>query len=377
MRLTATRLAVPSRNVGYLAGVDHLRGLAALLMVAYHAVQQLRMSTPGEVPFPEVGDPLRALVVEGHTAVALFMVLSGFILTYGADRRELSARGFLRNRALRVLPMYLVVLAIGVLTHPEEFSLAGVLPYLTLLGTPPLPLADLGAWSAVLWTVSVEFAFYLLFPFLLAILQRGGVRALLGIVVTANALRLLVAIDDPVAARDLAYWTIVGRIDQFVIGMVGAWLLRRAVVRWSSARWSLVALGSSVVVLLALWWFNANGSFYGAGRWRAVWPLVEGLLWAGVVVGYVAATAGRSGRAVRLLALPGVVSYSLYLLHYPVVRAVAERSWSPFDRPWLDAGLLSALVVLPVAAAIATLCYLTVEKPFMERRGVYLAAGPS
>lgn len=373
MRPTTARLVVPSRNVGYLAGVDHLRGLAALLMVAYHSLQQLRMSTAGQVPFPEVGDPLRAVVVEGHTAVALFMVLSGFILTYGADRRELLARGFLRNRALRVVPMYLVVLAIGVLTHPGEFSFTAVLPYLTLLGTPPLPLADLGAWSAVLWTVSVEFAFYLLFPFLLAMLQRNGVRSLLGIVLTANVLRLLVALDDPVAARDLAYWTIVGRIDQFVIGMIGAWILRRAVVRWSSVQWSMLAAGSTALVLAAMWWFNRNGSFYGAARWRAVWPLVEGLLWVGVVVGYVAATAGRSGRTVRAMALPGVVSYSLYLLHYPVVRAVAERGWAPFGRPWLDAGVLTVAVVAPIAAAIATLCYVAVERPFMERRGVYLA----
>lgn len=374
MRLTTARLAVPSRNVGYLAGVDHLRALAALLMLAYHSVQQLRMTARGEVQFPAVHDPLRAVLVEGHTAVALFMVLSGFILTYGADRRQLETRGFLRNRALRVLPMYLVVLAIGVLTHPEGFSLSGVIPYLTLLGTPPLPVADLGAWSAVLWTVSVEFAFYLLFPYLLAMLQRGGVRPLLGIVLTANVLRILVAIDDPVAARDLAYWTIVGRIDQFVVGMIGAWLLRRAVLRWSTLRWSVVAIASAVLVSLAMWWFNANGSFFGASRWRSVWPLVEGVLWAGVVVGYVAATAGRSGRVLRVLALPGVVSYSLYLLHYPVVRAVAERSWTPFDRPWLDGVVLTTVVVAPIAGAIATLCYLTVERPFMERRGVYLAA---
>ena len=377
MRLSTARLAVPSRNVGYLPGVDHLRGAAALLMVAYHSVQQVRMSDAGQRPFPEVADPLRALVVEGHTAVALFMVLSGFILTYGADRRQLVVRGFLRNRALRVLPMYLVVLAIGVLSHPGEFTIAGVLPYLTLLGTPPLPLADLGAWSAVLWTVSVELTFYLLFPFLLAMLQRGGVRSLLGIVLTANVLRLLVAVDDPVAARDLAYWTIVGRIDQFVLGMIGAWVLRRAVVRWSSARWALVATASSAAVMLALWWFNANGSFYGAARWRAVWPVVEGLLWLGVVVGYVAATAGRSGSIVRWLALPGVVSYSLYLLHYPVVRAVAERAWRPTGALWIDAAVVSTFVVLPVAAALATLCYLTVERPFMERRGVYLSTDPA
>jgi peptidoglycan/LPS O-acetylase OafA/YrhL len=108
-----------------------------------------------------------------------------------------------------------------------------------------------------------------------------------------------------------------------------------------------------------------------------VWPVIEGLLWLGVVLGYVAATAGRSGSIGRWLALPGVVSYSLYLLHYPVVRAVAERAWRPTGALWVDAAVVSTVVVLPIAAALATLCYLTVERPFMERRGVYLSTDPA
>lgn len=357
-----------SRNVAYLPGVDLARGAAAGLMVLYHAMQQLRLGVPGQEPFPNAGDPLRALLVEGHSAVALFMVLSGFILTYGADRRTLDPTGFWRNRALRVLPMYLVVIAAGVATHPVV--LQRLLPYVTFVATPPVPYADLGAWSAVLWTVSVEVAFYLMFPFLLALLRRHGLGALVAIVVVLAAGRVAVAMIDPVMARDLSYWTIIGRLDQFLIGMVGAWVLRRRGV----SGWWLAGV-SMALIIGGLDWFNHHGSFYGTGRWRAVWPTFEGLAWCGVIVGVVAVTSGRSGRLLRFAALPGVVSYSMYLLHYPVVQWVVRRSWAPTGRAWVDAALLSVVVVLPVTLVLSTLGYVLVERPFMARRGRYL--GPA
>mgnify|MGYP003380509005 CR=1 FL=1 len=61
----ADSLVVRSKNMSYLPGVDHLRGLAAVLMVVYHGVQQI-----SDRVFPTVDDPFSALVVEGHTAVA-------------------------------------------------------------------------------------------------------------------------------------------------------------------------------------------------------------------------------------------------------------------------------------------------------------------
>lgn len=373
---SADELVIRSKNVSYLPGVDHLRGIAAMLMVVYHGMQQLRIAAGGSDPFPRVHDPVSALVVEGHTAVALFMVVSGFILTYGADRRELRYGPFMRNRVLRVVPMYVVVLFVAVYAVPEAFTFAGFLPYLTLLATPPLPVAEFGAWSAVLWTLSVEFAFYLLFPFLLRFLQRNGARALLGLLLLSNTLRLLVAATNPDSVATMSYWTIVGRIDQFLVGMLAAWWLRRGLVRWNTGRAVLVAAIAAVGVACALWAFNANGSFFGNQRWRAVWPLVEGSLWALFVIAYVVALGDRTGAWVRRAALPGIISYSVYLLHYPVVQAVGRRGWELFDSPVLTAAVLTLVIVIPVTCAVSTLSYLTVERPFMQMRVRYLVNAP-
>ncbi|MCB0955812.1 MAG: acyltransferase [Ilumatobacteraceae bacterium] len=364
-----------SKNVSYLPGVDHLRGFAAFYIVAYHGVQRLRGVDAN--PFPTASHPLSAAFIEGHTAVALFMALSGFILTYGADRRPLQYGGFMKNRVLRVVPMYVVVMAVAAFTHPDGLTLAGFLPYFTLLATPPFPFADLGVWSAVLWSVSVELAFYLIFPFLLRFLQRYGARYLVGLLVLLNALRLLVAATDPGRVRDLSYWTIVGRLDQFVLGMLAAWCLRRGWLQLRRRWWALGTVAALAALALALWWFNRHGSFYSVGRWRAVWPLVEGTLWAAVVLGWVAATQGLGHRVARWLTFPGLISYSVYLLHYPVVAAVRARGWTLVDSAVPNALLLTVLVVVPVVAALATLSYLVVERPFMELRVRYLGDAPA
>ncbi|MDP2293086.1 MAG: acyltransferase [Actinomycetota bacterium] len=357
-----------SKNMGYLAGVDHLRGYAAVLMVVYHGVQQVSNRV-----FPRVHDPLSALVVEGHTAVALFMVLSGFILTYGVGERPIRYGGFMKNRVLRVVPMYVVVVVVGMYTFSGAYSLSGVFQYFTLQATPPLPMASFGPWSAVLWTISVEFSLYLLFPFLVRFLQREGVRYLVGLLLLTNVLRLLSAATNRAAIRDLSYWTIVGRIDQFVLGMIAAWLIKRGMLRLAGTQAVLLALAAFAGVCCALWWFNANGSFYGNAVWKAQWPLVEGALWALFVAGYVLASRGWTGRVKHWLTLPGIVSYSAYLLHFVLVSVVADRMWNVLDGSVANAALLTVVVILPATFALSTLCYLVVERPFMQMRVRYVA----
>ena len=169
MGIRLTERSHVSKNVGYLAGVDHLRGFAAILMILYHGYQQL-----GGPQFAEASNPFEALLIEGHTAVALFMVLSGFIFTYGALDGSVRYGAFMRNRVLRILPMYLVVVFLGMYTNPGEYSSTTIVRLFTLQGTPPIVEGDLGAFGTLLWTISVEFTFYLVFPFLLRFLQRTG-----------------------------------------------------------------------------------------------------------------------------------------------------------------------------------------------------------
>ncbi len=358
-----------SRNVPYLAGVDHLRGLAAVLMVVYHGYQQLS----GRV-FVRADNPAEAVLLEGHTAVALFMVLSGFIFTYGALDHDLHIPTFLRNRLLRILPMYVVVVALAIYTTPDGYSFGGLVQLFTLQGTPPIVEADLGPFGALLWTISVEFTFYLVFPFLLRFLQMYGPRYLLGLIATMVLLRTLAHGVSPEATRDLAYWTIVGRLDQFLFGMFIGWIVvRRAPAVGAGRAWSAVLL-SSLAVVVALESFNRNGSWYSTAGWKVLWPTIEAVVWAAFVISWLLAARSVPAGFSRALALPGIVSYSAYLLHYAIVVALIDREPIGFsgDGPG-NALLNTALIILPATFLLATLTYTMIERPFMQMRRRYLS----
>ena len=64
-------------------------------------------------------NPLTVVLFEGHTGVALFMVLSGYILASGTFGKDISYAGFLRNRFLRIFPLLIVVLGVFAL-HSER-----------------------------------------------------------------------------------------------------------------------------------------------------------------------------------------------------------------------------------------------------------------
>jgi peptidoglycan/LPS O-acetylase OafA/YrhL len=88
-----------SKNTPYLPGIDHLRAFASVLIVLYHGRHQFLVDELARRELPKAKWPVAsrlfdALLYEGHTAVAMFMVLSGFIFTHGLGEQRLSARGF-------------------------------------------------------------------------------------------------------------------------------------------------------------------------------------------------------------------------------------------------------------------------------------------
>lgn len=370
MRIRLTERSHVSKNVKYLAGVDHLRGYAAILMILYHGYQQL-----GGPQFSEGSNPFQSLLIEGHTAVALFMVLSGFIFTYGALDGTIRYGPFMRNRVLRILPMYLVVVFLGMYTNPGGYSLTTIVQMFTLQGTPPIVEGDLGAFGTLLWTISVEFTFYLIFPFLLRFLQRYGPIYLVGLLALTNILRVMSWALHEEGLRDLSYWTIVGRIDQFLVGMLVGWFVVRHRPRPGvGASWAAL-LGSAALVLAVMTAFNHNGGWLSSEPWKAVWPLAEGLMWGTFMLAYLMAARTMSRGVAAALALPGIVSYSAYLLHYVFVAALRDRGVVDFVDPGGTNALLNTvLIVIPATFAVATLAYLVVEKPFMDMRVRYLGA---
>lgn len=362
-----------SVNIRYMPAVDHLRAYAALLIVFYHGLHLFSYFARFQREFGidewlQPGNPLLAFVAEGHTAVALFMVLSGFILTQAALDSGVDYRRFLRNRLLRTYPLFLLLVLAGV-TVAAPFSGAALLQ--TVFGLANLPGALVAPpFTSMLWTIAIEWQFYLLFPLLVLVLKPAWTRTLLGLLAVLLLLRGL-AVANGGNARDLGYLTLFGRLDQFLLGMWAAWFLRAHPL--SPRAGALLAGVSLLAIVAVLYGFNAAGGWPLVANWKIAWPTLEGALWTAFVLGYVAWANRFDGRLSRAVAGIGVISYSIYLTHFVLVYTMVKYALPQAftGRPVADALLNTLLFALPLTLALSALSYRYVELPFLRLRGDY------
>lgn len=153
--------------------LDGVRGLAILMVLVYHGFA----STMVTAPFAWTGFPRRVEFVAsvGWMGVDLFFVLSGFLITgilLDSTGKPHFFRNFYARRALRILPLYyLILVIIAVLSKGSgSYILLGAF-YLSNLA----PIFGVAVIYGPLWSLSVEEHFYLLWPWLVSRLKLRGI----------------------------------------------------------------------------------------------------------------------------------------------------------------------------------------------------------
>jgi peptidoglycan/LPS O-acetylase OafA/YrhL len=358
----------------HIAGLDGLRALAAVGVVAYHI----------HFLAPHATGPVAAVAAGGWVGVDLFFAISGFILFIPfarahADGRAVSLLTFWRRRALRILPAFwfnlgvlatLVSPALLLTWHGWGTVLADATFVAGYLRLPSV--------NSVYWSLYCEAAFYVALPFLARAFVGNRWRwGLPATVLVAGGYRLVVATVQG-QSGDLfgPIMQLPGVLDQFAYGMTAGalWValerrggeVRPWVARSLVLGGGLLALGTLVAIqrgvgLADLW----SGQ---AGPWPVV--VLRPLLSAGFAA-VILGTCVRDTWWRRLLERPaprylGTVSYGLYLWHLPVIKAAAGK----LDLDGLSSvGYLAATVaVLLVATGWAAASYHLVEAPFLGRR---------
>lgn len=296
---------------GAVPALTGIRFIAAMQVVFFHYGSSfaLRHHFPG---------PVAVCLANGWTAVTLFFLLSGFILSYTyADNIEGKSKRvrFWQARFARIYPVYLLSLLLAVpfafgglqntATVHSPRQAASVL--LMVQAWNPLQPSDAQLWNFPAWTLSTEAFFYLLFPFILPALQRASLRTLKSIGV---ALILLVVFGHTMTSA-AGWWQAslflplpLIRFPEFVLGAIaGIYFLRGGAVR--NAAW--VATISIVAIA------GVESSIRGIWTSVLVIPFLT-LLYS------LAADGGIWTRifSTKALTLLGGASYSVYLLQDPV-----------------------------------------------------------
>ncbi len=401
--------------------LDGLRAVAALGVLVYHAYYSVQAN------LVIGGLNTTFLWNYGQTGVHLFFILSGFLLFTPYAKAMLegkplpSLRRFYARRALRIIPAYVVCLAILVaLSLPQYLSLTGLenIGLHLVFFHDDVPLFN-RAIEGPMWTLAVEVQFYLLLPLFTAVAGRlvGATRSrervfvcVLGFIGGALLLR---AIDTEIHGRlitlhgatktiaTLVFWLTYGvqgkYLEVFGLGMLGSVLFvigqsaQRQRKRKHQRKYQRKALANStpgwpravgralfvgafpVSVALAAWANSVNIEtppyfllYHATDLAILCGPLLVGLGYAMLVMGAL----WSDGRIRAIfewapLRFVGLISYSLYLWHQPIIfaaRPLTTALPTPLQFP-------AALVVgLVVALPVAYLSYQFVERPFLQRR---------
>lgn len=375
------------RSTHYFPELESLRGVAIMLVFLYH-VAGFVDGTRGH----RLGlwvSPLRAFVHGGQTGVSLFFVLSAFLLSLpflaeSAGGTRVERWRYFERRALRILPLYwaAVVATSVVLAHRPRDLLRGV-PYLFFLQAFPCLNVTLVPLNGVWWSLATEVQFYLLLPLLPWCLRRPW--RLIVVLLTYSALYALFAagtLHAPSIGAQLALsHSLFGRAPLFVIGIAAAWVYRtygdQLQRRDSVARLRRAGVADSalIAVLLGLGYLLRRVVF--VGYWgmefaAPAWHVLEGALWATVLLLLLLAPLHlKSVLSNRFLELIGRLSYSIYLVHVPLLY------WSLRLLPFVEPGSFTGwklsdfgIVAILAAACVATsaVTYASIERPFLVRK---------
>jgi len=361
-------LAVPEVVRGRWQTLEAIRVFALLWIVAVHVAEQL---FPGwDIANPSNGWPPLAeritqlapsgghgiwdipawllvnFALAGDQAVALFIILSGFGLTWSLSKKPAGWAGFLRRRLARIYPEYwmahLFVLAGSfVFKEPLQSDASFLFSLLGIRVTPDL----LYAVSAPWWYIGLIIQLYLLFPLLWLMLQRlGWQRFLLVTLAVSLAIRTLglwIFADVVPQWGYLDAWSrgaiFITRVPEFVLGMALAAAARQS----SPERIAACCRAPGTLILAAAAWASGMvASAFLLGNGVALVLLGAGAF--ALLFALLHATVVRSALATRGVHFLSKHSYAIFLIHCPIIVVLI-----PHGTP------VGPRLLLPAAAAFA------------------------
>ncbi len=342
-------MALVRPNLTYRHDIDGLRALAVLAVIIFH----------GELGFLQ----------GGYVGVDVFLVLSGYLITQriikGHQNGSFNYKQFFFRRVRRLFPAMIVTVIVTLICGTVFFGpvllreLAGSAISSTLSVANVHFYLQSGYWDESAWTkpllhmwsLGVEEQFYLVWPWIivaiLAVFRRSTLKVLIAITLISLLVTTLYTYRNPEATFYLTPF----RTHEFAIGAICVWLDHRIwpKSKLGNAGQNLCFLAGLAAIVGPMFLFDETTLFPG---WIAMVPAMGtaliilaknpkglGKLFANSWAGYI-----------------GMISYSLYLVHWPVL-VFMRFQYGPFN-----AGTFAISLVIIVLLSI--LQYQLVENPF-------------
>jgi len=331
--------------------VDALRGVAATLVLLHHLLHNTVLEVTLRTILPT---PVIRLSNYGATGVQIFFVISGFVIAHSTRHLRGTLRdtgAFILRRQLRLDPPYWVALGLTLILVAVR-HLSGGLRHDALPGIGTV-LANMAYLQRILrlqeivqvaWTLCLEVQFYLVLILLVALASRLNPHRTRWL---SGAVLLLGLVSVPFERRGGFHGSpwFVAEWFYFAAGAVCYWVVRReapapflwlliAAMAWPMLLWDPAPVGVGMATVLSLYVVGRSGGLTSFARWRWIQYM-------------------------------GRISYSLYLVHLPVVTLVLPMGYKLTHTNRLAAvGWWAFGAALSVG--VAELFYRFVERPSMR-----------
>lgn len=348
------REAAPATR--HLPELDALRGAAALVVLLNHGQQTwIAAGAPSWIAHPR-HNPLVYLLVNGHASVILFFLLSGFVLTLPQLReRAQPYPQFILRRFLRIYPPFFVALAVALvgcslmagapsygnalsIFWPRTPDLPTVLQHVLLLGR-----FDVYRYDGPVWSLVHEARMSLLFPVVALLTRRLRSAAVLAVAAgcaVLSSFSLYYLETSPSGPVRLTAWSLT--LSYFGIFLLGSALARHRAVcldlldRLPKAARALLFVSALLMYL------------YPRASWRMIdlddlWVACAGV----VLLAFCLRRQGLPARLLRMRAMQwlGKLSYSLYLIHVPVLLLLCSLLYRRLSLGWVLVAYLATSLV--------------------------------
>jgi peptidoglycan/LPS O-acetylase OafA/YrhL len=364
---------------GHLPALDGLRGCSCLAVILFHLFRPYNLCRGG------------------FLGVDLFFVLSGFLITSLLVKEcqltgTISLKHFYLRRALRLLPAFLLLLALcwgyswtfAAVEEAANLRRSVLVALFYLSNRPDVSHLGIAGPLAHTWSLSVEEQFYLLWPLALGVLlwekvSRRWILLLTAGGIAASAGLRAVWFKDPVTGP-LLYFGLETRADALLtgclVGLLAAWdLLPKS--RWAHAVLRLAALLSvGLLVYLILTALPWEPRLY-----KGLFTLVAAA--AGCVIASLVVSPPRLLR--MALEFPpliwvGRLSYGLYLWHWPILVLITKDHSALLDHGTLLGGLGQShtavvLMIVGLSFLVAAVSFYGIERPFLRLKGRFTEGG--
>lgn len=343
---------------GYRPDIDGLRALAVLAVILFHAnlFRDSERIAPG-----------------GFVGVDVFFVISGFLITglilKGLKDRTFALRDFYARRIRRIFPsLSLVLLGSWVLGWftllPDEYRQLG-----KHIAAGATFVSNFALWREAgyfdteaqlkpllhLWSLGIEEQFYIVWPLLVALSWRGGANALLLLIAALGAgsfvYNVALVATDPAGTFYLPFT----RFWELLAGGLLAHHVASGRLRPAAGLQNLMAIAGLLLIVLAITRFDGTLVFPG---WWVLIPTFGTCL----LISSEMAWINRKVLAHPLLVVIGLISYPLYLWHWPLL------SFAKVAETEDPSNLLKGLAI-GFAFVLAWLSYRLVEKPIRVLKG--------